>query len=74
LRDALLAADIRQVLIETDAPFLTPEPLRGRPNAPYLVPHTLRYMAELLQVDVNRLAEQINRNTENAYGSWSEGI
>lgn len=74
LRDALLAADIRQVLIETDAPFLTPEPLRGRPNAPYLVPHTLRYMAELLGVDVNRLAEQINRNTENAYGSWSEGI
>jgi hypothetical protein len=31
-------------------------------------------MAELLQVDVNRLAEQINRNTENAYGSWLEGI
>lgn len=74
LRDALLAADIRQVLVETDAPFLTPEPLRGRPNAPYLVPHTLRYMANLLEVDVNRLAEQINRNTENAYGSWAEGI
>lgn len=74
LRDALLAADIRQVLIETDAPFLTPEPLRGRPNAPYLVPHTLRYMAQLLEVDVNKLAEQINRNTENAYGSWAEGI
>ncbi len=74
LRDALLAADIRQVLIETDAPFLTPEPMRGRPNAPYLVPHTLRYMANLLEVDVNRLAEQINRNTENAYGLWSEGI
>jgi len=73
LRDALLAADIRQVLIETDSPFLTPEPLRGRPNAPYLVPHTLRFMANLLNVDVNRLAEQINRNTEAAYGSWSEG-
>ncbi len=74
LRDALLAADIRQVLIETDAPFLTPEPMRGRPNAPYLVPHTLRFMANLLEVDVNPLAEQINRNTENAYGLWSEGI
>jgi TatD DNase family protein len=74
LRDALLAADIRQVLIETDAPFLTPEPMRGRPNAPYLVPHTLRFMANLVEVDVNRLAEQINRNTENAYGLWSEGI
>ena len=74
LRDALLAADIRQVLIETDAPFLTPEPMRGRPNAPYLVPHTLRYMANLLEVNVNRLAEQVNRNTENAYGLWSEGL
>jgi TatD DNase family protein len=74
LRDALLAADIRQVLVETDAPFLAPEPLRGRPNAPYLVPHTLRFLAELLRVDINRLAEQINRNTENAYGSWSEGL
>jgi TatD DNase family protein len=74
LRDALLAADIRQVLIETDSPFLTPEPLRGRPNAPYLVPHTLRYMAQLLEVDVNKLAEQINRNTENAYGRWAEVI
>jgi TatD DNase family protein len=74
LRDALLAADIRQVLVETDAPFLTPEPMRGRPNAPYLVPHTLRYMANLLGVDVNRLAEQVNRNTENAYGLWSDGF
>jgi TatD DNase family protein len=74
LRDALLAADIRQVLIETDSPFLTPEPLRGRPNAPYLVPHTLRHMAQLLEVDVNKLAEQINRNTENAYGRWAEEI
>ena len=74
LRDALLACDPTQILIETDAPFLTPEPLRGRPNAPYLVPHTLRFMAEILEWDVNALAEQINRNTIAAYGRFDEGL
>jgi TatD DNase family protein len=74
LRDALLACDPTQILIETDAPFLTPEPMRGRPNAPYLVPHTLRFMAQVLGWEVNRLAEQINQNTEAAYGSWSKGL
>ncbi|MFM2020276.1 MAG: hypothetical protein RL718_857, partial [Actinomycetota bacterium] len=53
LRDALLSVSPELLLIETDAPFLTPEPLRGRPNAPYLVPHTLRYIAQLLEWDVN---------------------
>jgi TatD DNase family protein len=74
LRDAMLSVSKELLLIETDAPFLTPEPLRGRPNAPYLVPHTLRYMANLLELDVNRLAEQINSNTEAVYGSWAEGL
>ncbi|MEL0260669.1 MAG: TatD family hydrolase [Aquiluna sp.] len=74
LRDALLACDPTQILIETDAPFLTPEPMRGRPNAPYLVPHTLRFMADVLGLEVDRLAEQINQNTEAAYGSWSKGL
>ena len=74
LRDSLLAVDPSQLLIETDAPFLTPEPLRGRPNAPYLVPHTLRFIAALMQWSDNDLALQLNRNTENVYGSWAEGL
>lgn len=74
LRDALLACDPGQILIETDAPFLTPEPLRGRPNAPYLVPHHLRFMAGVLNWEVNRLAEQINNNTLAAYGRFDEGL
>ena len=74
LRDSLLAVDPSQLLIETDAPFLTPEPLRGRPNAPYLVPHTLRFVAALMQWSDNDLALQLNRNTENVYGSWAEGL
>lgn len=74
LRDALLSVSPELLLIETDAPFLTPEPLRGRPNAPYLVPHTLRFIAELLDWDVTKTARQFNQNTERVYGLWSEGL
>lgn len=74
LRDALTSVSPELLLIETDAPFLTPEPMRGRPNAPYLVPHTLRYVAELMQWDVTKLAKQFNSNTERVYGLWSEGL
>ena len=46
LRAAAAVAPLDQLLVETDAPFLTPMPYRGRPNAPYLVPLTVRAMAE----------------------------
>ena len=70
LRDSLKAIPKDQILVETDAPFLTPEPLRGRPNAPYLVPITVRFMAEQLRMDPNELSGQIARNTVEVYGSW----
>lgn len=72
LRDALELMPRALLLVETDAPFLTPEPLRGRPNAPYLVPHTLRAMAEYLRTDASMLAAQISSNTELVYGSWQD--
>lgn len=70
LREALEVIPRSQILIETDAPFLTPVPFRGRPNAPYLIPHTLRFMAEFLGTEVSMLAAQISSNTELVYGSW----
>ena len=70
LRDSLKAMPKTQILVETDAPFLTPEPLRGRPNAPYLVPITVRFMAEQLGMDANELSGQIALNTVEVYGSW----
>ncbi|CAN5213440.1 TatD family hydrolase [soil metagenome] len=72
LREALVAIPRDRILIETDAPYLTPVPYRGRPNAPYLVPHTLRAMAEHLETDVAVLAAQISSNTELVYGSWND--
>lgn len=74
LRDALAVMPRELILIETDSPFLTPEPFRGRPNAPYLVPHTLRFMAGLMQLDVAALAGQISTNSERVYGSWQTGL
>ena len=70
LRDSMKAMPKTQILVETDAPFLTPEPLRGRPNAPYLVPITVRFMAEQLSMDANELSGQIAANTIEVYGSW----
>ncbi len=70
LRDSLKAMPTNKILVETDAPFLTPEPLRGRPNAPYLVPITVRFMAEQLGMDANELSGQIAANTIEVYGSW----
>jgi len=71
LREALRVTPPARILAETDAPFLTPEPFRGRPNAPYLLPNTIRRMADVLEMDLAELCETIARNTERVYGNWS---
>ncbi len=71
LRAALAIADPARVLVETDAPFLTPHPYRGRPNASYLVPYTVRAMAELTGRDLSELCAGLAENTLRAYGSWA---
>jgi TatD DNase family protein len=70
LREALDVLPRRLLLVETDAPYLTPMPFRGRPNSPYLLPHTLRAMAAHLGTDVSMLAALISSNTEEVYGLW----
>jgi TatD DNase family protein len=71
LRDALAVTPLDRVLVETDAPFLTPTPYRGRPNASYLVPVTVRAMAAVRGEDLTTLCEAIDRNSEEAFGgSW----
>ncbi|MEV3859737.1 TatD family hydrolase [Streptomyces sp. NPDC050095] len=68
LRDALAVAPQELVLVETDAPFLTPAPYRGRPNAPYLIPVTLRAMAAVKGVTEEALATSVSANTARAFG------
>jgi TatD DNase family protein len=70
LRDALAVTPLDRILVETDAPFLTPTPYRGRPNAPYLVPVTARFMAAELDMDPDELAAQLAANTLAVYGPF----
>ncbi|MDJ1113316.1 TatD family hydrolase [Microbacterium dauci] len=72
LRDALAVTPLNRILVETDAPFLTPTPHRGRPNAPYLIPVTVRFMAAELDLDVDELSAQIARNTLEVYGAFED--
>jgi TatD DNase family protein len=62
LREAARVAPLDLLLVETDAPFLTPMPYRGRPNAPYLVPLTVRALAESRGDDVDELCAAIAAN------------
>ena len=72
LREALAVVPRSLLLVETDAPYLTPAPYRGRPNSPYMIPYTLRALAETLETDVAMLAAQIASNTELVYGHWDD--
>lgn len=70
IQAGLRVADPQLILAETDAPYLTPHPYRGRPNASYLMPNTLRFMAEHLETDLGQLCRQIQANTDRVYGRW----
>ncbi|HEY4225658.1 MAG TPA: TatD family hydrolase [Pseudolysinimonas sp.] len=74
LRQALEVIPRSRILIETDAPYLTPTPFRGRPNSAYLIPLTLRAMAAYLGTDASMLAAQISSNTELVYGHWDDEL
>jgi TatD DNase family protein len=72
LRDALKVTPRERILVETDAPFLTPTPHRGRPNAPYLIPVTVRFLAVELEVDLDELCAQLAANTLEVYGTFED--
>jgi TatD DNase family protein len=67
LREAVPLIPAEQLLVETDAPFLTPHPYRGAPNEPYCLPYTVRALAELLGVSAAELAQVTSRNARRVY-------
>ena len=71
LRDALSIVPLDQLLVETDAPYLTPHPHRGAVNDPYLVPLTVRRMADVLAISVPQLCEALSATSERVYGPWA---
>ncbi len=68
LREALRVAPLDRILVETDAPYLTPMPHRGRTNASYLVPLTVRAMAAARGTELTELCRAIATNTDAAFG------
>jgi len=68
LRAALALAPLELILVETDAPFLTPVPYRGRRNAPYLVPWTVRAMAEVRAIGEEKLCAALASNGNLVFG------
>ena len=72
LREAAALTPVEQLLVETDAPFLTPMPHRGRPNASRLVPHTVRALAEVRGVDLDELCAGLTATAERVFGSWDD--
>ncbi|WP_106849797.1 TatD family hydrolase [Blastococcus sp. Marseille-P5729] len=70
LREAYGVAPRELLLVETDAPFLTPMPHRGRPNGSYLTPLTIGRMAAERDEDLAELCQALADNTERVYGAW----
>ena len=70
LRDAAAAAPAELLLVETDAPFLTPVPYRGQPNAPWFAALTLRKLAEVKGMDTAELCGLVSRTAERVFGPW----
>lgn len=68
LREAAPSIPQAQLLVETDAPFLTPHPYRGAPNEPYCLPYTVRALAELLGEPAAELAQVTSHNARRVYG------
>jgi TatD DNase family protein len=68
LREAAAAAPLELILVETDAPFLTPVPNRGKPNSPAMVAHTLRAIAEIKHVAVADMCAAVMAAGERAFG------
>lgn len=70
LRTAAAEVPPELLLTETDAPFLTPHPHRGKPGGPYLTALVVRQLAEVRGTSAAEIAAQVTRNAERAVGSW----
>lgn len=68
LREALSEVGLGQVMVETDAPFLTPVPYRGRPNSSYLMPLTMQTIAEVTGVPLETACREVRETTQRVYG------
>lgn len=75
LREALRITPLDRLLTETDAPYLTPVPFRGRSNASYLIPYTARFLATILERDLGEVCQALDGNADDAFGGrWGRDV
>lgn len=68
IRESIRIVGLDHVMVETDAPYLTPMPYRGRTNAPYMIPYTLQYLADFLGCSPIEVAQATRQTTREVYG------
>lgn len=68
IRESLRIVGLDHAMVETDAPYLTPMPYRGRTNAPYMIPYTLRAMADTLDLPIADVARGTRDTARAVYG------
>jgi TatD DNase family protein len=68
IRESARIVGLDHIMVETDAPYLTPMPYRGRPNAPYMIPYTLAALAESLDEPLETVARATRRTVRTVYG------
>lgn len=71
LREAAAITPVGQMMVETDAPYLTPTPYRGRPNASFLVPLTMRALAAAAGADLDTLCATVSTTGDEVFGGWA---
>ncbi len=67
VREVIAATPPQQALLETDSPYLTPVPYRGRPNSPYYLPFIAEQVASCMNLDVEALLAQAYRNSHDLF-------
>ena len=68
IRDAVIAAGLERIVLETDCPYLAPVPHRGERNEPAFVSDTAKYVAELLQLPFDEIASRTTENAKRLFG------
>ena len=68
IRESARIVGLDHIMVETDAPYLTPMPYRGRTNAPYMIPYTLTALADVFDLPVAEVARATRRVTRTVYG------
>jgi TatD DNase family protein len=74
LRDAARVVPLDRLLVETDCPFLTPEPTRGKRNEPSFIVHTAKFLADLYGIEFETFASQTTRNFIDFFGLNLGGV